>query len=178
MALLAKIIFSSLFVFVIGCKESSLSTVSDANTGGESAENKGACVVYGKETKEVQACFPDKTQETCNESFKLIYEDVAAGKYEKELVLKMDCTDGKAKVAERLAKTSTANSDTTENGKCVCGAYVQKESNQRYCLVARKNEKAKWQAVAHLPLAADCKVHCDGSDGLATAALASPFCKE
>ena len=178
--MLAKIILSSLFVLAVGCKQSSVSTVSDAGTATDNAENKGACVVYKKDTKEIQAtCFFDRTQESCNESFKMIYEDVAPGKYDKKLVLKTDCTEAKVKVAEQLANGSIANpSGIVQSGKCVCGGFVQTKAKHRYCLVARKTESAKWQAVAQLPLEADCKVQCDSSTGLAATALASTACKD
>jgi hypothetical protein len=175
--MLAKIIFTSFIMLIAGCKQSSVSYVSDATTD-PGTELIGACVVYEKQTKEVQAtCFSDRTQESCNKSFKMMYEDVAPGKYEKELVLKTDCTDAKLKVAERLAKDSTSTG-IVEKGKCVCGGFVQKKANLRYCLVARKLENAKWLAVAQLPLVADCKTQCDASAGLAAGALASAACKE
>ena len=179
--MIAKIIFSLLIVLTVGCKQSSVSTVSDASTTAESGENTGACVFYNKATKKVQAnCARDQTQEECNESFKMYYEKFAPGEFEKELVIKTDCTDGKVKVAERLATASTSTG-TTENGRCVCGGFVQRMSNQRYCLVARKTEKtanAKWEAVAQLPLVADCKSQCIGTNVRATEALASRSCMD
>jgi hypothetical protein len=176
--MITKIIFSSIFVLAVGCKQSSVSTVSDAGAPTDNAENKGACVIYKKDTKEIQAtCFFDRTQESCNESFKLIYEDVAPGKYDKELVLKSECSEAKVKVAERLAKVTTSTpSSIVQKGKCVCGGFVQKVAKNRYCLVARKLESTKWQAVAQLPLEADCKVLCDAPVGLAATAFASTEC--
>jgi len=176
--MLVKIIFSTLVVLAVSCKQSSVSSVSDASADTAGDEKKGACVVYKKDTKQVQAtCFFDRTQESCNESFKMIYEDVAPGKYEKELVLKTDCTDAKVKVAERLAKAGTSSA-VVQKANCVCAGFVQKKAKQRYCLVARKTESAKWQAIAQLPLEADCSVQCGKSTGLAATALASAACKD
>jgi hypothetical protein len=178
--MLAKIILSSLFVLAVGCKQSSVSTVSDTGFTPEAAENKGACVVYKKDTKEIQAtCFFDRTQESCNESFKMVYEDVAPGKYDKKLVLKTDCTEAKVKVAAELASGKiSSSSGFIQSGKCVCGSFVQLKAKNRYCLVARKTDSGKWQAVTQLPLESDCKVQCDASTGLAANALSSTACKE
>jgi len=177
LVLIVKILLSTLLgLFAVSCKQSDVSKVSETTTGAEDSSERGACVVYKKDTKIVQAtCFIDRTKEGCNESFNLIYEDVAPGKYEKELVLKTNCAVAKQKVSERLSKIG-ANSADVEKGNCVCSAFVQKKAKQRYCLVARKTEFSTWQAVVQLPLVVDCEVHCEDKDGLAASALASPAC--
>lgn len=181
MAILPKIFLSFLFAIAIGCKQGSVSSVSDAGTSNQNAEGEGACVVYQKDTKEIQGiCFSESTQKICDESFNRVYENAnsSPGKYDKELVLNSDCTKAKLIVAAKFAKVPLATPTSfVQKGKCFCGGFVQKVSDKRYCLVARRGQNEKWQAVAQLPLQADCRGLCEATNGNAAAAFDSLDCR-